>query len=47
MDAAHPARYEAHFKALPLAPGREGLNRILVAYSLEVSEPDELPGARI
>src|SRR5688572_670058 len=45
MDASNLPRYEAHLKALALAPGREGLNRILVAYSLEAAESDKLPGA--
>jgi hypothetical protein len=45
MDASYLPRYEAHLETLTLAPGREGLNRILVAYSLEVPESDELPGA--
>ena len=45
MDASYLPGYEAHFKALTLAPGREGTDRVLLAYSLEVPEPDELPGA--
>lgn len=45
MDATYVPRYEAHLKALTLAPGRDGLNRVLVAYALKVPGADELPGA--
>jgi hypothetical protein len=45
VNASHLPRYEAHFKALAPAPCREGRNGIFVAYSLEKSEPDELPRA--
>jgi hypothetical protein len=43
MDASYLPGYEAHFKALTLAPRSEGLHRFLVAYSFEAPESDELP----
>ena len=40
-----PVLRVTHLKALPLAPSREGAYGVLIAYPLEVSEPDELPRA--